>query len=99
MPYAPAALPPIGRRVARADHHRDRSRSAFGMCSSRRQPRWDLEGTTMNAIICEAEALRRDLRRRRPEVAVRGVVVTYPVGHATVHRGSLHRGHMTKEQM
>jgi len=48
----------------------------------------------MNAILGEAEALRRDLRERRPEAAVRGVVVTYPVGHATMHNGPLHRGHM-----
>jgi hypothetical protein len=48
----------------------------------------------VNAIICEAEALRRDLRGRRPEAAVRGVVVTYPVGQATMHHGAMHKGHM-----
>jgi len=48
----------------------------------------------MNAILCEAESLRRDLRMQRPEAAVRGVVVTYPVGHATTHNSPLHRGHM-----
>lgn len=48
----------------------------------------------MNAIISEAEALRRDLRRRGREAAGRGVVVTYPVGHATMHHGPLHNGHM-----
>jgi hypothetical protein len=65
----------------------------------------DSKGQPLNAIISEAEGLRRDLRRRRPQALVRGVVVTYPVGHAAVHdvhddtspdchRGSLHEGHM-----
>jgi hypothetical protein len=51
----------------------------------------------VNAILCEAEALRRDLRRRRLVAPVGGVVVTHPVGHVTMHdahNGSMHNGHM-----
>ena len=47
----------------------------------------------MNAIICEAEALRRDLRSLQPEAANRSLVVTYPVGNAALHNGGLHKGH------
>ena len=43
----------------------------------------------MNAIICEAEALRRNLKSRRHEAAVRGLVVTYPVGDAALHHGHM----------
>ena len=41
----------------------------------------------MNAIICEAEALRRDLSTRPPKAANRGLVVTYPLGNAALHHG------------
>ena len=41
----------------------------------------------MNAIICEAEALRRQLRSLQPDAETRGVVVTYAVGNAALHNG------------
>ena len=43
----------------------------------------------MTAAICETEDLRRSLRAPHADTAVRGVVVTYPLGDAALHNGHM----------